>query len=533
MSAQRRARVHGHVAEVLEASDEPASLGALAYHFTRAGRRADAEKAIAYASQAAAEATAILAHEDAVEHYSRALELLDRSQPDAPERRCELLLSLGEARVRSGEAALAREAFQEAAALAEQLGDSTALTRAAIGASRPYVQPPGVVDTELIAMLERALELTAGEITLDRVRLLSRLCGALYYSPRRDAMMALAERAEIIAEQVGGPEAVSYALAARRRALWDPLHLKERLAASTQMLSFARSAENLELQLQAHAWLVVDLLESGDRAAVEAQVEAFSTGAERLRQPLYLWQIAVWRAMRALLDGRLGQAEHLASEALAGGAPGEGVTAAQYYAIQLLAVRREQGRMGELEQAARQLVQGYPARPAWRAALATVLCETDRLDTARAEFEQLAASKFADIPRDGDWITAMTLLSEVCAAVGDAARASVLHQELLPYEDVIAVAGVGVACLGPVARVLGMLAAAMGRGSEATRHFERALEISNHLSAPVLLAHTQLDYAAALGRGSRAEGLISEAAEIAQRLGLTAIARQATRLNVR
>jgi tetratricopeptide (TPR) repeat protein len=234
--------------------------------------------------------------------------------------------------------------------------------------------------------------------------------------------------------------------------------------------------------------------------------------------------------MRALLDGQLGEAEQLAAEALAGGAPGEGVTAAQYYAIQLLVVRRDQGRMGELEQAARQLADGNPARPAWRAALATTLWETDRLEEARAEFDKLAASDFSDITRDGDWITTMMLLCDACAAVGDEARAPALYAEFLPFADVNVVAGLGVACLGPAARVLGKLAATAGHADHTVRHFEHALELSRRLDAPVLLARTQLDFAEALGRGSRADEMTSEAAETAERLGLGAIARRAARL---
>jgi len=533
MSTQRRARVHGRVAEALEAADGRATLGALAYHFTRAGRWVDAEKAIDYASRAAAEASAILAHEDAVEHYARALELLSRSQPAAVQRRTELLLALGEERVRSGQAALAREAFFQAAALAEQLGDSARLARAAIGAARPYVQPPGVVDTELIAMLERARELTEGQASVNRVRLLSRLCGALYFSPQRGRMYELSEEAMTLADQLGDPEAAAEARGARRRALWDPIHLAERLQTSTEMLSCAQAAGNLELQLQAHAWLVVDLLESGDRAAVEAQIEAFTAGAQRLRQHLYLWQVVVWRAMLALLDGKLALAEQLAAEALAAGAPGDGVTAAQYYAVQLLAVRREQGRMGELEQAARQLVQANPERPAWRAALATTLWETERLTEAGTELDELAAAGFEQIPGDGDWITTMTLLAEACAAVGDARRAATLYETLLPYASLSVVAGVGVAWLGPAARVLGKLAATLGRADEAARHFEHALEVSRRMQAPVLVAHTELDYAAVLGSGPAADELIAHATETAQSMGLTAIARQASRLNVR
>ena len=63
-------------------------------------------------------------------------------------------------------------------------------------------------------------------------------------------------------------------------------------------------------------------------------------------------------------------AERLAGEGLASGIRPESVTASQYYAIQILGVRREQARMAELETAARALVAQTPERPAWRAALA-------------------------------------------------------------------------------------------------------------------------------------------------------------------
>ena len=145
--------------------------------------------------------------------------------------------------------------------------------------------------------------------------------------------------------------------------LWDAPHLAERVEVSTEMLTLARQIGNLELQLQAHAWLVVDLLERGDRDAVDAQIEAFEAGAERLRQPLYEWNSILWRAMRALLAGALSLADKLAAEALAAGAPAEAVTVSQYYAIQVLGIRREQGTIGELEPAARQLVEENPDRP--------------------------------------------------------------------------------------------------------------------------------------------------------------------------
>jgi hypothetical protein len=343
-------------------------------------------------------------------------------------------------------------------------------------------------------------------------------------------MPALSDEAMAIADELGDPEARAHACSARRRVLWDALHLAERLEVSTEMLTLARQIGNLELQLQAHAWLVVDLLERGDRDAVDAQIEAFDAGALRLRQPLFEWNSILWRGMRALLAGSLADAERFASEALAAGAPAEAITVSQYYAIQVLGIRRDQGTMGELEQAARQLVDDNPARPAWRAALATLLCEDGRFDEAREEFSRLAAGDFEDIPKDLDWMIAIVLLSDVCADLGDGDRAAMLYAKLEPYADVNVVIGLAAVCLGSAASFLGRLAATLGWTDLAARHFERALEANAALGAPGCLARTQVGYARAIGPGPRAEELLAAAGRSAAELGLGAVARKIAEL---
>ncbi len=531
MSAPRRARLHRRVGEALEAAGAERNLMALALHFARAAGAQDAEKAIEYSSRAGEQATEMLAHEEAVHHYARALDLQARFRPEAVVRRSELLLALGEARVRAGERPLAWAAFHEAAMLAGETGDDGTLIRAALGASRRYIQPPGVVDEELIGLVQRALDATHDERSLRRVALLARLCGSLYYSSERGRMQELAQEASAIAAELGDAEALALAAAARRRAFWDARHLDQRLSDSTELLTLARDAGDLELVLQGHGWLVLDLLERGDVDAVDAQIEAFAAGAERLRQPLYRWNAAMWRGMRALLAGRIEEADELAAQALAIGSTAETVTAPQYYAIQLLAIRREQARMAELEVPARQMVASQPHRPAWRAALATLLWETGRLDEARAELDRLAAEDFTDIPEDGDWMTAITLLAECCAELGDADRAAKLFPLLEPHRESNVVIGLAAVCVGSTARFLGRLAATMGCRAEASELFEAAIKANGVLKAPVYLAHAQLDYARMLGPGDpRTRELVEAAAVTADRLALPAVAARAAAL---
>jgi DNA-binding SARP family transcriptional activator len=526
MSSARRARVHRRVGVALEELGDESQIGALALHFTRAADPEDAERAIRYGLRAGEQATAMLANEEAAAHYARALEVLDRSDPEALRRRCDLLLELGEAQVRSGERPLAWATFREAAALAAELQDKGSLARAAIGASRRYVQPPGVVDEELIALLDQAAEMTAQERTIARVRLLARLCGALYFSDRRDRMAALSAEATEIAAELNDPQATALAAAARRRAYWGPGNLEARLADSTLLLRAAREASDIELTLQGHAWLVVDLLERGDRTGVEVQIDAFTAGADQLRQPLYLWNAAVWEAMKALLDGRLEDAEPLAAAAVSSGIRSEGVTAPQYYAVQVLYLRREQARMGELEDPVREALSTNPDRAAWRAGLALLLHETGRTGEARAEFQTLAREDFAWIPRDGDWMVVAALAADLAHSFDDADRAAILYELLEPFAETNVVIGLGAVCLGSTSRYLGRLALTLGRQDDAVNHLRHAVAANQALQAVVELAHSRVDLAAALGSGTDAAHLLEQAEAVASELRLAAVARR-------
>ena len=121
----------------------------------------------------------------------------------------------------------------------------------------------------------------------------------------------------------------------------------------------------------------------------------------------------------------------------------------------MFTLRREQGRLKELESAVRYFVQQHTVAAAWRPGLALIYSELGRQREARAEFEHLAQHDFADLPRDALWMACMTYLSDVCTFLGDTARAAILYQLLLPYAGRTVVIGSAVACYGAVSRYLG------------------------------------------------------------------------------
>src|SRR5262249_20436101 len=165
---------------------------------------------------------------------------------------------------------------------------------------------------------------------------------------------------------------------------------------------------------------------------------------------------------------------------------------------QMYALRREQGRLAELEPAMQGVVARSPTTAAWRAALALLYIELDRTEEARHEFESLAADGFASVPFDGNWLSIICLLTEVCAALGDDQRAATLYTTLLPYAGRCMVVGGAAACGGAVSRYLGRLAATLRDWRVAAQHFEDALSLHERMGARPWIARTPYDHSDAL-----------------------------------
>jgi eukaryotic-like serine/threonine-protein kinase len=549
LPATRRLKLHRAIGLAVEEAfrdDLGPHLAELAHHFTRSAPLGDAALAVEYATRAGDHAAALLAYEDAARHYAHALRLLPTLEDGGRDRRWELLLRLGDVQWWAGATEQAGRSFEQAAAVAGRRGAAESLAHAALG----YVTGTAPVmrlglgwmvltgwltrQTTGIRLLEQALAaLPEGDSPL-RAQVLARLATELYPSGEVDRRTALAEEAVAMARRVGDPQALLVALHGRHWAMLAPQRPDLRLANAAEMLQLAVMFGDEETAFLARQARLHCLLELCDVAGVDAELQAMTQLADHLGQPLYRWHVASLRAMRAVLDGRLEEAERLARGTLeiAGLRPNEHMTYMLEHAL-MVAIRWQQGRLGELRETVRAHGDRYPSVARWRDALAAV--ELADEGAARIEIERHARSGFAELPHNVLWVLHLCALAEACVLVRDQRRAARLYELLSPYSERNAVA-LSTMPFGPVALRLGMLAALLKRWGEAERHFDVAMERCGQLGARAVTARVLYERSRMLlvrgagGDQARAVELLAQAQAICRELDLPGIAERVAAL---
>jgi class 3 adenylate cyclase len=532
---ERRRVLHERVARVLEAQfpeQVETQPELIAHHYTEAGLGA---QAIPYWQRAGERALQRSADLEAVNHLKEGLELLgslsdtlERNRPADEAQRYSLLLALGEAQWKAGEYLGARETLLRAAEVAQSLGSTESLVRAALELLR-MTYLVGLPAPAAVRLLEEALARLGVEDSPLKARTLSGLARYLGVTGEQQKLMVYAPQAVAMARRLGDPDLVAYSLMGMFFTLLGPEHAEQRLAIATEMLELAKAANaTLEL-IDGQFWRVYCLLELGDMTEADVQFDSWARLGEETNQPLYLSIIAMLRAMRALMRGRFEDSERLAQQAFALGQRLQTETGAGVFGLQMFALRREQGRLKEVEPAIRVFVQQETAASVSRPNLALIYAELGRTTEARAEFENLAQHDFADLPRDAVWMGTMTYLADICTFLGDRARADMLYQILFPFAGRNVVVGNGAACYGALSRYLGALATTLERWDDAARHFEDALAMNARMDARPWLAHTQEQYATMLlarrqsGDRDRAAELLDAALATARELGMRAL----------
>ena len=322
-STNRRALLHARVAAAIEAlqPDDPETLSELARHYAlTAGRYA--QKVVHYGAAAGDRAFTQLAFEDAVEEYGRALDALPLVASADARTKADLLVRLGEAQTRVGDASAANESFLAAAESCVGESSHDILARAALGYGGTgkfgaIFDPFGGVNQTLVDLLEHAIDTCPSDGEATRVRLLGWLAQALYWSDDKERVLALSQEALGPARRIGDPTVIAYALHSQHAALWGPDHIPELRAAAEEMLTLGRSLGDQDIELKAHTWLVTDALETDSVEVADEYIAGFTRLAEELHRPYLLGYAKALRATRAHLEGRFDEMIALMDEQLA------------------------------------------------------------------------------------------------------------------------------------------------------------------------------------------------------------------------
>ena len=538
LTAARRVALHRRVGEAIEhlygeAVDD--QLPALAHHWSQAAApAAEVNRAVDYCTRAGDRALTQLAHDEAAAYYRQALELLGLTPGHADDpRRVNLLISLGEAQQRSGDAAH-RTTLLDAGRLAQKQGDAAAMARAALANTRGTFSQLGAVDVERAEALQTAVDALGGAEPAVRARLLAILAVELTWSGDASRRRSLGDEALSLARRHSDPVALGSVLLMRWAALWNPRWAAERLELATEVRAIAESTGDPSLRFWGLWRAALASMELGGGGEAEALWRAAAQQAEELGQPFPRLCSRYTEVALTLRSARLDDAENQINELMPWMRDTGQLDADILTAVQTVGLRYEQGRLGELAPALSEMVDQLPAVPFFRAALVLAHCELGQLEEARSVSAPLTGKDPYGLAGD-DWFATPTtaLLAMVAVELEAGDDAAALIETIAAYAG--QVAGYPI-WLGAFSHHLARLATLLGYFAEAEAWFLDAAATHQRLGAPGWLARTRLECARMLvrrdrpGDAARARDMFLPALSDARSLGLAGVERQAVAL---
>jgi tetratricopeptide (TPR) repeat protein len=512
-----RIRAHLAVARAIEsvhAGRLDPHLADLAHHYGVAAPAGHSGAAIERAVAAARQAEAGGAHEQAAHFYELGLDALEWD-PDAGTE-ADLLIAKGTALWRANAVDAARAGFERAAAVARRLRDPERFARAALGAGggsvRAWWLEWGRIQQWLIDLLEEALAGLPAQDSPLRAQVLAMLARELAFTS--DTVLrrrALGEEAEQIARRLGDPVTLARVRCAVFMGLCDVMAPEERVECGEEVVSLARDAGDLELEIQGHYEIMYGALERGDRDRVDAEVDTSVAIAETLAQPFWRWLATAYQSMVLLLDARwdeavpyVRRANELADEA------GE-VTGHQVFTVQMnvIALLRGRAAEGSPEETYRAVSTRYGTTSVFVGMSYGSFARGDA-EGALASLEADSRNDFASTPDDALAGYMFAFLAWMVYCLDAAAYAPAVYDRLLALQGRFVLPCGPFATFSPADTYLGMLAIMMERLDDAEAHLDRAAELLAKMRAPWL----SLFHLAALADLARARGDAELASEL-------------------
>jgi predicted ATPase/class 3 adenylate cyclase len=525
LGTTRRVRLHRRTVGVLEGHYRDTlerHLAELAYHAVEGAHGGgDIEKAIDYASRAARRASAILAYEDAIPHFERALQVLKLREGGDEPLRCDLLTELGDAQLHALDRDQAARSLAAAVEIARAQGAALRLARAAASLSEASSILGEAVEAS-VALLEEALAALAERDCEERVRVLVALSQEHYLGHQVGHARELADQAVEAARRLGDDAVLLRALSSAWGTRIGPGSADDLAEIPLEVERLAATTGDRHQQLMALSYLRFPALMRGDREEFERLVREQGRLLAGAQNAVAEYHSRVGSASLALFEARWEEAARLAGEALALGQPALGSFAAQMYGIQMGGVLWARGKDESLLQGLRASASEH-AQPAWKCGLAAALARCKQHDEARALLRELCADDLAAVPPDGNWWTALAFLCQACGLLRDRNCAEALHRQLSPYPNHLVNCGISADMAGSTSVHLGTLCSVLERWDEAIAHFEAGIAMLDRFRSPYHMAEARLSYAglfqdrAQPGDRERALEILNQALDLGRR----------------
>jgi hypothetical protein len=515
MSTLRRARLHQQLAVALELRG--AATEVLAHHFRAAAAVGEAARALQYTLLAADGALATFANEQALHGYRQAATLLAAMPSSTPEQQIDVDIRIGECLRRLGLPEYLPVLFSAAAAASER-ADGERMAAALMASYRGSFHQAFVVNQDLIALLERALQLLGADAPRTRALLLARLAVELAWSEHLDRARKLSDEAMRLAEQLDDEVVLARVLVLRQWTLFESL--AERLEWQQRTDAIVRRHNDPALLLEALDMAYFNAERAGDGPTAERLFVESKAIAEQLDSAMAWWNFTRLATTRG---ARVGD-EH-ARMAGIGRAHQVGKAAKQPDA----GLRRS-GELFWVEfDHAQPDAQRETMATTWRFGFVTPFgtgssiahrCLDLGMFTEAGEIYAALRPLVAEPLQHQVWLTVQSQLTHLAVGLGDVEDALILAQVLAPHRDLVA--NMWFSGVGSVARYLGEVRLLDGDQQGAIAEFEHACEVNRRAGAVGWLARTSLDLAGALrrrgepGDSARAEALVAEAAVIAR-----------------
>ena len=300
---------------------------------------------------------------------------------------------------------------------------------------------------------------------------------------------------------------------------------------ANDLVELGRARRDLEVETWGRRWRLICLAETSDVAAFDADLDELQRLAGELRQPFHEWGWVVRRGGRALINGRVGEAEELSMRALGLALEmGTPYTTAASSSV-FFAVRWWQGRLGEIRPLLDERAEDSEfVRP--MAALTAAV--TGDAEAARGWLDRFDVG----ILRAGSmlpYLPGAAFLAEASARLGDEALAAVVVDLFSGLGGRMAVAAPGVVVIAPVDHALGIAWNVLGDRDRAVTHLQAALAQERSMGAAGLEVRTTIALAGALvARGDRADArrLLDEGRRAAEAMGAFGFVADADRIDL-